>query len=285
VVKPNSYRLAEYLIVENAYGDLHWETHHGFGARKRGKCFVRGDVLFLQTGYKEEHGFLKGEFLDRLYRLPAWDKTTYFCTSYRIYPIKSYGKTGPASVADARGGGRAADKPSYRLGRYEITKKSCGQWHWRTHSGSNSMEEGSCSVRANILFIGSGKTAVANGSKKEFRQRLIQLPEWNQTEFYSPSHTIYDCSTGALCGEFKGAGREKAGVFETGDIGRLKAEDRPHSRAIMPPKPFAPSPSNPYLTFAKGLSLWFLKRTWLHANLVFLNTLEALFDTWRRWRR
>ena len=34
-------------------------------------------------------GFLKGEFLDHLNKLPKWEKTKYYCTSYKIYECKT----------------------------------------------------------------------------------------------------------------------------------------------------------------------------------------------------
>jgi hypothetical protein len=285
MAQTTSYRLAEYLIVENAYGDLQWETHHGFGARKRGKCFIKGDILFLQPGYKEEHGFLKGEFLDRLHRLPNWEQTAYFCTSYRIYPCKSYVKMVPTLAAVDRSADRPAASQTYKLGRYAITKKDRGQWHWQASSGPDTLEEGTCSVKANILFIGTGETSTTRCSKREFRQRLKQLPGWNKTEYYCPSYTIYDCRTGALCSEFPMAALESTGGAKAGDVGPKKNGGRKNTGVPIPPKSIKANPFIPYLTFGKGMVLWFLKWIWLYFQLVFFKTAGAVIDTWRRFRR
>ena len=84
-----SYRLTEYKIIENEHGDLWWETHIGLGSLKSGKCFINGDILFIKPSDSTEPGFLKGEFLDHLNKLPKWEKTKYFCTSYVIYYSKT----------------------------------------------------------------------------------------------------------------------------------------------------------------------------------------------------
>jgi hypothetical protein len=64
---------------------LSWECHFGFGSSKKGKCFVNGNILFLIPSENTVAGFLKGEFLDHLHRLPKWQKTKYYCTAYAIY--------------------------------------------------------------------------------------------------------------------------------------------------------------------------------------------------------
>ena len=83
------YKLVEYKIVENFYGDLSWECHVGFGSLKNGKCFINGDILYLKPSDIISQGFLRGEFLDHLNRLPKWQKTKYYCTSYQIRECKS----------------------------------------------------------------------------------------------------------------------------------------------------------------------------------------------------
>ena len=85
-----AYRLADYKVIENNHGDLWWETHIGLGSLKGGKCFINEDILFIEPSDITGPGFLKGEFLDHLNKLPKWERTQYFCPSYVIY----YSNTG-----------------------------------------------------------------------------------------------------------------------------------------------------------------------------------------------
>ena len=95
-MQSTTYKLAEYKITENEHGDLLWETHIGLGSLRIGKCFINGDILFIRPNDSKGPGFLKGEFLDHLNKMPKWGKTKYYCASYKIYNCKSvyYSKTG-----------------------------------------------------------------------------------------------------------------------------------------------------------------------------------------------
>jgi hypothetical protein len=86
------YKLAEYKITENEHGDLWWETHIGLGSLRIGKCFINADILFIRPSDRKGPGFLKGEFLDHINKLPKWKKTKYYCASYKIYKCKSVSK-------------------------------------------------------------------------------------------------------------------------------------------------------------------------------------------------
>ena len=86
------YKLAEYKITENEHGDLWWETHIGLGSLRIGKCFINADILFIRPSDSKGPGFLKGEFLDHINKLPKWKKTKYYCASYKIYKCKSVSK-------------------------------------------------------------------------------------------------------------------------------------------------------------------------------------------------
>jgi hypothetical protein len=46
-MQSTTYKLAEYKITENEHGDLWWETHIGLGSLRIGKCFINGDILFI----------------------------------------------------------------------------------------------------------------------------------------------------------------------------------------------------------------------------------------------
>ena len=84
-----AYKLSEYKIIEHLDGDLWWESHFGLGTLKTGKCFINKDILFIKPSDNTGPGFLKGEFLDHLKKLPRWEKTKFYCTSFKIYECKS----------------------------------------------------------------------------------------------------------------------------------------------------------------------------------------------------
>ena len=76
-------------IIEDENGALWWEAHTGVGALKSGKCFLKGDVLFILPGKLEEPGFLKREFLERIKKLPQWEKSRYYCLNNNLFPSES----------------------------------------------------------------------------------------------------------------------------------------------------------------------------------------------------
>jgi hypothetical protein len=223
MIRNTSYRLTEYKIIENAHGDFWWETHFGFGSLKGGKCFIRGNILFIEPSNREESGFLKGEFLDNLDQLPKWEKTKYYCSSDTIYncksgrklPLEEMGRRSsnltamaanrvfPGAAPKKRINAELSDTTediSYKLGRYEIIEKNNGQVRWESH-GLSSAKGGKCSIEGSILFIGPSKTEKAGFLKREFMERLNRLPEWKKTKYYCPRSTIYYCKTGRISRE------------------------------------------------------------------------------------
>jgi hypothetical protein len=221
-----AYRLAEYKIVENEHGDLWWETHIGLGSLRIGKCFINGDILFIKPSDSTGPGFLKGEFLDHLNRLPKWEKTTYFCASYKIYKCKSGSRKPIFKGMDSRlqkigilgknistqkeiaEGTRKSVKVdtathfSYKLGGYEITEKNDGQLFWKSYIGLGRLKKGRCHVKGSILFLEPGVTELSGLKKREFLQQLIRLPDWQGTQYFCTSYDIYCCKTGAICRRF-----------------------------------------------------------------------------------
>jgi cytochrome b len=218
-----AYSLAEYKIIENEHGDLLWEAHIGLGSLKSGKCFINGNILFIKPSDSTGPGFLKGEFLDHLNKLPKWRKTKYYCVSYKIYQCKS-GSTKPLSEAmDSRLQKGAilqeigptqkevakttrksvkadtAEPISYKLRRYEITEKNNGQLFWKSHSGLSGFKKGRCHIEGSILFLEPGKIERSGLINGKFAQRLTLLPDWDRTKYFCPSCTIYYSATGAIC--------------------------------------------------------------------------------------
>jgi hypothetical protein len=225
-MRNTAYKLAEYKIIENEHGDLWWEAHIGLGSLKIGRCFINGDILFIKPSDSTGPGFLKGEFLDHLNRLPKWEKTKYFCASYKIDKCKSgsrkpifegmnsrlqkkgiLGKNGSTQKEIAEGTRKSvkvdtAAHISYKLGGCEITEKNEGQLFWKSYSGLGRLRKGRCHIKGSILFLEPGVTELSGLKKREFVQQLIRLPDWQGTQYFCTNYAIYCCKTGAICRRF-----------------------------------------------------------------------------------
>lgn len=223
-MKETFYRLGEYKIIEDDNGALWWEAHAGIGAVVGGKCFVRGEILFIGPRESEEPGFLAYEFLNQIERFPKWDKTKHYCLIYTIYECKSgrrltekeiaawsrsqsqrTGGSGlsrtPFGKADQEQGSASTKDISYRLGRYEIVQKPSGQAWYKTPSGQAGLRVGKSIIAGDILFIGAVETEEPGNLRNQFLERLDQLPEWKTTPYYSLSYALYDCVTGKSISE------------------------------------------------------------------------------------
>ena len=200
-----------------------WETHIGLGSLKSGKCFINVDILFIKPSDSTGPGFLKGEFLDHLNKLPKWEKTKYYCASYKIYECRSGSrkplfqgmdsrlnnetilrKNGSTQREFAKNGRKSVkadttDHISHKLGRYEIIEKNMGQLFWKSHSGFGNLKKGRCHIRGSILFLEPGETEPSNLMKREFMQQLFRLPDWEKTKYFCLNYAIYYSKTGAIC--------------------------------------------------------------------------------------
>ena len=218
-----AYRLVEYKIIENEHGDLWWETHIGLGSLKIGKCFINGDILFIKPSDSTGPGFLKGEFLDHLNKLPKWEKTKYYCASFNISECKSGSRKLLFEGLDSRlqneailrkngSTQREVDKGarklvkldttkhiSYKLRRYEIIEKNDGQLFWKSYRGLGSLKKGRCHIKGSILFLEPGETEPSSLMKRELMQQLIRLPDWERTKYFCRSYVIYYSKTCAIC--------------------------------------------------------------------------------------
>jgi len=218
-MKTTSYRLAEYKIIESGAGALWWEAHAGVGAVVGGKCAIRGGILFIGPSESEEPGFLANEFLNQLDRFPKWERTKFYCLNYKICECKSGRKltedeiaawsrsqtqwteeTGlsgtPFGKANQEQGSGSTEDVSYRLGRYEIIQKPSGQVWWKTPSGHTGLIVGKSIIAGDILFIGAAETEEPGNLRRQFIDRLDQLPGWRTTQYYSLSFALHDCGTG-----------------------------------------------------------------------------------------
>jgi len=210
-----SYRLIEYKITESFSDFLWWESHFGLGSLKRGQCFIRGNILFIEFSDIVEDGFLKMEFGEQLDRLPKWEKTKYYCSNYSIYDCKignkpslqemthlarkSYMKQSNMIQPEIR------EDISYRLGRYEIIEKNNGQICWESHRRLNILKTGKCFTEGDILFMEPAESEKTGLVKNEFIQRLNRLPNWTKSSYYCSGYSLNYCEDGKICRDIEKA--------------------------------------------------------------------------------
>jgi len=218
-MKTTSYKLNEYKIIESGTGELKWEAHFGLGALQEGRCFRKGKILFIGPAENERLGFLKGEFLDHLKPFPAWLKTKYYCRGLEVYHCRNGKRVAKVEMqlwmldrGIDEGGRIFTEKPgpcsnnistrratgdvAFRLGRYEIIKKTNNQFVWRTYAGPNTITVGNCIILEDILFIASWQNEPSDLNKRQFLANLQQLPKWDQTRYFCPKLSLHDCKTG-----------------------------------------------------------------------------------------
>jgi len=182
------YRLGEFIIVEHSGVLLTWVTHIALGAQRSGRCFIVGNILLIGSLDREEAGFLKLEFNEHLMKLPAWNKTRYYCfasslrkvgteqslTTYLIEQL-SIDKIGMGAVNITVPG-------TFRLGRYKITVDENSIVSWQTIGDLNRTIGGTCFIESGILFIGPKENELDEGqSRKIFFNELKLLPQWDKT--------------------------------------------------------------------------------------------------------
>jgi len=197
-----SYRLDEYKIVESDSGDLTWETHGGFGAIQKGRCFRKGSLLFIGPAETDEPGFLKREFLEHLKTLPAWSKTRQSCKGFEIYRCMTQKPvTKPEMMlwilepSDHEAGSlRENTEAVYRLLRYELIMKPTGEIFWKTPTGPTAISCGTCIILEDILFIGPKQSTENSVSTRGFFPDLKRRPKWDQTTYYSTNIPLRTCS-------------------------------------------------------------------------------------------
>lgn len=213
MIQNTSYRLGDYKIIDDEHGDLWWESHVGFGSLTTGKCFIIDDILFIKPSQIYKPGFLKGEFVDNLKKLKKWNKTKYYCTSYRLCRCESRkialtvthksqdDEVNKTMMEECNNNeidnvSSKSGEMSYKLSRYQIVDRKDGPLLWKTFNGLGGVNYGKCKIAGNILFIGPRETDVPGLTKRQFMRQLTHLAKWDKTQYYCPKYTIYNTQTG-----------------------------------------------------------------------------------------
>jgi hypothetical protein len=202
-MKMAAYQLNEYRINSGENGLLWWETHHGFGTQRRGMCFMYHDTLILGPCSHEEIGYLKGEYLDRLEKLPPWSKTKHYCFASElldvvsglsldrnfmdwVYSSVSIGSHGAGPILDG-------DPGTFRLDKYQITVAPNGDMTWQACGRMNRVLSGPSSIQSGVLFIAAEEQEKERASKEDFFKKLDTMPQWDRTRVWSRCLVLRPC--------------------------------------------------------------------------------------------
>ncbi|MBA4395229.1 MAG: hypothetical protein C0407_16890 [Desulfobacca sp.] len=162
-----------------------------------------GDVLILGQWRQEENGLLIGEFLEKIKKLSAWDKTPYYCFASelldintgrrltedflkRMSPQVDANQTGPNSVMGLVPG-------QFRLGRYRIIVNDDKEVSWQTFGGMDKVIGGKGLVESNLLFLAPEDSHQTEEGKREFLNHLHQLPQWGGSMAWCPHLILKLC--------------------------------------------------------------------------------------------
>jgi len=194
------YRLGEFIIIEHSGVLLTWVTHIALGAQRSGRCFIVGNILVIGSLDREEAGFLKLEFHEHLMKLPAWDKTRYYCFASSLRKVgteQSLARYLREHLAIDNIGTESVNitAPStFRLDRYKITVSEKSIVSWQTIGELNRIISGECFIESGILFIGPKEKELDEGrSRKIFFNELKLLPQWDKTFAWGHYRSLRIC--------------------------------------------------------------------------------------------
>jgi len=195
-------------------------------------------VLILGPGSQEENGFLIGEFLAQLKKLPVWNKTRYYCHTSEMLDVA----TGRGLTEDLLNRISSFDKRAskglkpgiFRLGRYRITLTVGNAVLWQTVGGVNRVVGGPGRIESGLLLLGSQEMDEEGPKKRDFLDKLNQLPQWEETQIWCQESVLQECREPQPAVRFKGQSKDR--------IARVKRarEKRPdtiqQNRPKEPPK-------------------------------------------------
>lgn len=284
MIGKSAYRFGEYQITEYDDGVLRWVAHHGFGEQRGGRCYIVGDILVIGQFLHEEIGYLKGEFLDRLEKLPVWNRTKFYCFDSELFDVfsgKSSNQDWSSDVLSTWGSNRSRRQPvrdealgTFRLGKYRVTVASYSQISWQSLEGRDRITGGQCAIHSGILFIGPKEYETVGRSWREFLSELNKIAPWNRTRIWSHGPALRPCGSPPQTGQTNAVGQNHRlrdhgyrgntiNDFWKGTEKTLKALWSP---GIKFKTPSLPRPRLP-LSIRLPKSSWFL---WARKNIRFI---------------
>lgn len=212
------YRLGDYLIIEHGGSVLTWISHVALGIQLSGRCFIIGDILVIGPEEHDEAGFLKMEFNKGLIKLPAWNKTKFYCLASSIWKVGTKQSFFNDLVGNPYGytidkeATKTIESGTFRLGRYKITVDEHKEISWQTMGVVNRIISGKCIIESGILFIGPKENEEESAqSRRNFLARQRFLIRWDKT----PAWGYYESLK--ICGE-SGEKTYKAALWRPEDM-------------------------------------------------------------------
>jgi len=229
-----SYRLDNYRITVLDDVLVRWEQHVPLGVARSGKCYVYGEVLIIGKKGRDEDGFLIGEFVDRLRKLPFWTRTRYYCFAGELIDTATGQGLDDAalerfsSFADRNcfvaPESKAASPGAWRLGHYRIAVAANSSVSWQAYGELNRIMGGPCSIESDILIIGPQEHDDEAQGKQKFLDALNRLPQWDKTMAWCRGSVLRLC-------------RDRQQEENSGIIGwlRERMNDRPADEQLSHP--------------------------------------------------
>jgi len=232
------YRLGEYRITDYENGRLSWERHVDFGVQRSGDGYLLGNVLMLGPWSQEENGFLIGEFLDQLKRLPVWNKNRYYCHTSEILEVA----TGRGLTEDFLNRISSLEKRTprglkpgmFRLGRYRIILSAGNEVLWQTVGGVNRLVAGPGRIESGLLILGPQEGDEEGPKKRDFLDKLSQLPQWEETQIWCQESVLQECREPQPPVRFKGQSKDRMARVKR--VGEKRLITTPQNRLKEPPK-------------------------------------------------
>jgi hypothetical protein len=191
------YRLGEYRITDYENGRLSWKRHVDFGVQRSGDGYLLDDTLILGPASHEENGFLIGEFLDRLKKIPVWDKTRYYCHASELLEVatgRELTEDFLTRISSSEKRNPTGLKPGmFRLGRYRITLSAGHEVFWQTPGGVHRVAGGPGRIESGLLILGPQEVDEEGPKKRDFLDKLIHLSQWEGTQVWCQESVLQEC--------------------------------------------------------------------------------------------
>lgn len=201
----NEHRLGDLKIIQHISGDLSWESHFGFAEYRQGRCFIKGNILFLGRAKGGSIGFFKGDFIDSIKKLPLWEKTKYYCFVDDVYCCLTNNKATEDDIFRWHTVNNVANnqvstvlpESESKLGIYQVTIKPNNLIHYKGYTREKQQVLGEGFLMDGILFLKKRKVINAETERKHFKAKLAKLTAWDKTIFYSFESSLKPCISGA----------------------------------------------------------------------------------------
>ncbi|MGB3222660.1 MAG: hypothetical protein WBB23_07645 [Desulforhopalus sp.] len=194
-----SYKLDEFVIIEQGGVLLTWVKHMPFGSQRSGKCYRLDNILVILPWDHEGPGFLKWEFNEYSMKLPRWTKTHYYCFASTLRQVGIAQSLSTEAIRQIAGGEsshelvKVDESRSFQLNRYKITLHNNNIISWLTIGGFNKTIGGTCFIESDIIFLGPQENESDTKQRRLFFAEFKLLPLWNKTVAWGHAGSLKIC--------------------------------------------------------------------------------------------